>query len=165
MRRVWTNGHERRYELFGRALDRCESFIERQFLVALLFTEQFTFDVPRDVGIAEDADGVILGQQIPVNGWHIDFAMRKRGWDGRIAIELDGHRFHNLTPEMVKKERVRERDIVMAGFRIIRFTSNEVMNDPLSVARQARHIVMTLSRVERPRLAKTNGAQLTLKTA
>lgn len=157
-----------RYESFGRAMDRCESFIERRFLAALLFSERFTFDA-KDVGVAEDTDGIILGQQVIIGEYRVDFAMKRRGFDSiRLAIELDGHRFHGASADQVTRDRARDRDVTSKDWRIVRFTSREVIADAMLCAEEARNIVMTLtSNAERlAPLAKTNGVvrQLAIRT-
>jgi very-short-patch-repair endonuclease len=51
--------------------------------------------------------------------------------DGRqIAIELDGHDFHERTKEQAAQDRARERTIVRHGYIIQRFTGSEVYRNP-----------------------------------
>jgi len=47
----------------------------------------------------------------------------------KIAIELDGHEFHEKTPQQVRKDKVRERAIVQQGVTVLRFSGSEVVRD------------------------------------
>jgi very-short-patch-repair endonuclease len=134
------------FETFGRYVDRCESPLERRFLVALLFSEVFSFRPVIGRGaaeIAEDGLGVVLGQQVWVGKYRVDFAMKRAGGLGRVAIEVDGGAFHS-SPEQVESDKARDRVLLAAGWNTIRFTSKEVLADPLACARQAHEIVLSL---------------------
>lgn len=157
-----------RYEIFGRCVDRCESFIERRFAVALLFSEDFTF-APR-IGnpliIAEDRHGIVLGQQVPIGTYRLDFAFKRRDSDIRIAIELDGHEFHDATPDIAERDRNRDRALLALGWRTARFTGREVVRDAIGCARQAHALMLAVSSGCPLPLVKTAGtrAQLSLRT-
>lgn len=148
------------FEHFGRCLDRCESPLERRFLVALLFLERFGFRPVRDRGpaeIAEDHEGIVLGQQVPVGGYRVDFAMKRRGARGRLAIELDGRTFHSA-PEDVERDKLRDRMLLGCGWTTARFTSKEIIQDAVGCAVQARVLAIKLAAEEaaaRPALART----------
>jgi len=60
----------------------------------------------------------------------IDFVV-ERGANGLLplAIEIDGHEFHEKTKEQAAHDRKRERSIVRAGYVVIRFTGHEVFRD------------------------------------
>jgi len=113
------------FELFGRYLDRCESPLEHRFLRALLFSDTFTFlpvvggDGPAE--LAEDNAGIVLGQQVPIGGYRVDFAMKRRGARGRIAIEIDGNGFHS-SPGAVERDKMRDRVLLSCGWMTVRFT-------------------------------------------
>lgn len=139
-------GDDGRFAWFGRCVDRCESYIERRFLIALLFSEKFSFEPLRDgTGIAEDKSGVILGQQVAVARHRLDFALKRRGMSHRIAIELDGFKFHDATPEQATRDRARDRHLIALGWRVARFSSREIIQDALGCARQAYELILTVS--------------------
>jgi very-short-patch-repair endonuclease len=46
-----------------------------------------------------------------------------------LAIELDGHEFHEKTKGQAAHDRKRERSIVRSGYQVIRFTGHEVFQD------------------------------------
>ncbi len=52
-----------------------------------------------------------------------------------LAIEIDGREFHD-TPEAFESDRWRQNDIVLAGWRVLRFTAAMVRDQPLIVLRQ-----------------------------
>jgi very-short-patch-repair endonuclease len=157
------------YEAFGRCIDRCESFIERRFAVALLFSEQFTFVPAEGVGVVgEDRHGIVLGQQVPVAGYRLDFAMKRGEGEARIAIELDGHAYHDASPDTAERDRVRDRVLTAMGWRVIRFTGREVVRDAMTCARTAHELMLAVSggpAAPMPTIAKAvPRAQLALRT-
>lgn len=98
---------EARFEL---QRSRCESPLEIAFFDEAWATQQLqTFDV-----------------NVPVLGgkYRIDFA----DVDRMIAIELDGHSFHS-DKEAFENDRVRERELEEAGWRVLRFAGTEIYRD------------------------------------
>lgn len=47
---------------------------------------------------------------------------------GRIAVELDGHDFHERTKEQVTLRNQRDRDLAAEGWRVLHFSGSEVVN-------------------------------------
>ena len=109
-----------RYELFGRAIDRCQSPIERTFLIELLFSGKYKFE-PASDSVAVDDAGIELGQQVAVGDYAIDFTLTRCGSATRFAVELDGHAFHGATPEQFERDSRRQRAITAAGWTFLRF--------------------------------------------
>lgn len=58
-----------------------------------------------------------------------DFAVLRDGTDLRIAIEIDGHDFHEKTRAQVAKDKARERAIIAKGYTVLRFTGTEIVRD------------------------------------
>lgn len=60
-----------------------------------------------------------------------------RRWDepdkkeNMVIIEIDSHLWHGTTPEQFEKEKKRERDLMSAGYKIIRFSGREVYRNPV----------------------------------
>lgn len=132
------------FETFGRYLDRCESPLERRFLRALLFSEMFGFRPVLGRGpveIAEDDEGLVLGQQVRVGAYRIDFAMKRSGSRRRLAIELDGRSFHT-TPQQVERDKVRDRVLLGCDWTTVRFSYKEVIQDAMGCAWQARDLAL-----------------------
>lgn len=51
-----------------------------------------------------------------------------------LAVECDGHDFHERTKEQAKKDRSRDRRLQELGFTVYRFTGSEIHNDPIKCA-------------------------------
>lgn len=82
---------------------------------------------------ADSKHGVKLRpqHQLTLDGrpYRIDFVVDVP--DGRqIAIELDGHDFHERTKKQAAQDRARERKIIREGYIILRFTGAEVHHNP-----------------------------------
>jgi very-short-patch-repair endonuclease len=54
-----------------------------------------------------------------------------------LAIECDGHDFHEKTKEQARHDKQRDRHILAAGISTVRFTGSEIWRDPDSCAREA----------------------------
>jgi very-short-patch-repair endonuclease len=136
-----------KWEAFGRVLDRCESPIEWMFAHALLFSRRFSFE-PTASGsgaVAKDRSGMLLGQQVEVGRFRIDFTMWQR--DFKLAIEIDGHEFHHATKEQVNSDNDRDMDLTRRGWRVVRFSGSRVRAEAYTCAKDAHDLVLRLSGV------------------
>jgi very-short-patch-repair endonuclease len=96
---------------------KCDSPIEADYLSACLF-------VLRDLHVL----GWVLEMQHPVDPYRLDFAfLHPEGH--KLCVELDGHDFHERTPEQAGFDRKRDRFLTLQGWRVIRFTGTEVHRD------------------------------------
>lgn len=88
-----------------------------------------------DVG---DAVETWITTQAAIAGYKVDlliwFAVGKAR--GGLAIECDGHAFHERTKEQAAKDRKRDRDLLVAGYPVMRFTGSEIYADPVQCASQ-----------------------------
>lgn len=112
-------------------LRRCESPIEQLFAIRI-------FGLPRVewqhgyYGAEEDpfaGDGDVLFYcQYPVEvdrkRYRLDFAAIGNGH--KVAIEVDGHEFHERTKAQAKRDKSRDRALTLAGWKVLRFTGSEV---------------------------------------
>ena len=73
--------------------------------------------------------------QVEVAGFRVDFVMVSpmSGQDEPlvIVIECDGHDFHEKNKEQVRRDKSRERKIVAAGCKVLRFSGSEIWRDPI----------------------------------
>ncbi len=69
----------------------------------------------------------------PGADWEVDFLWRRR----RIVLETDGGRFHS-TRGQIERDRRKEADLVIAGYRVLRATWLQVEREPDVVARMVR---------------------------
>lgn len=71
-------------------------------------------------------------------GYRLDFVFTTVGGvDGNrerpLAVELDGHDFHERTKEQASSDRARDRALLALGTTTIRFTGSDVYRDPKAV--------------------------------
>jgi hypothetical protein len=99
------------------------------------------FDGNQDVVFAwkETADSPIVQIQPKrkVGPYEIALAIRVRGPQNRIlklAIECDGHDFHEMSAEQAIKEKQFEKALTAGRYRLLRFTGAEISNDPAKCA-------------------------------
>lgn len=55
-----------------------------------------------------------------------------------VAVECDGHDFHERTKEQASRDKKRDREILTAGFPVLRFTGSEIFKDAVACAKQVR---------------------------
>lgn len=53
----------------------------------------------------------------------------------RIIVECDGFAYHN-TKESFKKDRIRDRQLQLNGYKVIRFSGSEINKDPIKVSNE-----------------------------
>jgi len=58
-----------------------------------------------------------------------------------IAVECDGHDFHERTPQQAAKDRARDRAIQLSGIKIFRFTGSEIHADSRSCAIEVLNVI------------------------
>jgi very-short-patch-repair endonuclease len=78
--------------------------------------------------------------QAEILDWKVDFLLIEVDGNrhGIVAVELDGHEFHERTKEQAARDRSRDRDLQHCGIPILRFTRAEVYADAIGVVREAR---------------------------
>jgi very-short-patch-repair endonuclease len=71
----------------------------------------------------------------PINGREVDAY-----WpDHKLIVELDGWRFHNTRRDF-QSDRERDRDLMAAGYRVVRFTHADVAHRPARVIETLRRL-------------------------
>ncbi len=75
--------------------------------------------------------------------FRLDFALEISG--KKVAIECDGHEFHERTKEQATRDKARDRALTAEGWRILRFTGSEIWKAPelcaAEVARMAEKLL------------------------
>ena len=104
-------------------LESCESPAEREFLY-------YAYD---------HIEGLV--PQYPAFRYRLDFAIPDK-W---IAIEIDGHDYHK-TPYQRKRDAKRERELTIAGWKIMRFTASEVSWNVTSCIAEVAFLVNKMNR-------------------
>lgn len=60
---------------------------------------------------------------------------------GGVAIECDGHAFHEKTKEQAARDKRRDREILLEGFPVVRFSGSEIYNDAIGCAAQVSELL------------------------
>jgi very-short-patch-repair endonuclease len=76
--------------------------------------------------------------QKPVEKFIVDFVIsvinERSGKRHLLAVECDGHDFHERTKEQARKDRSRDRRLQELGYTVYRFTGSEIHRDPIKCA-------------------------------
>ncbi len=130
----------------------CQSPIEKIMLIALTHTQycEWTswhtgfgpFDDKHAVAVMA-MSYVYVQFPVPTDGrvYRLDIAIVGKG--GKFAIELDGHDFHERTKEQAAHDKKRDRALVAAGWKVLRFTGSEVWRDVAECADQVSDLVLS----------------------
>lgn len=72
----------------------------------------------------------VLKTRHTVGPYKLDFAVwNESNPSWRVAVECDGHEFHEKTKDQAARDRSRERDLVFEGWTVLRFTGREIHRD------------------------------------
>ena len=85
--------------------------------------------------------GHTFNRQRPVLGYIADFMCKKL----KLVIEIDG--YTHLLDDTIKKDEKKQNDFEKAGFKVLRFTDNEVLKGIQNVIRA---IEITIDEIENP---------------
>lgn len=142
-----------------RAADRaCDSPIERLFASSWLAHYANThfevlvscrgkklFTLGRSFG-AHDVARATLEMQSQIGKHRVDFAITHGHPDGdiiRIVVECDGHDFHEKTKKQAASDKRRDRELMSAGWLVVRFTGSELYADPDDCVSEVLNIIGT----------------------
>lgn len=101
--------------------DICESPIEKLFFHAL--PVQWRRDGNMVIGNGQDFGAV---PQWIEGDYRIDFMLEMYNKSKKVAVELDGHDFHEKTKEQAQRDKSRDRELTARGWTVLRFTGSEV---------------------------------------
>lgn len=153
-----------RLEALGELLKLCESPVE-QILLAALFNRwggfvnvelkrlqcHFGADYPAYDGIftacCEPQKSITTWRE---KSYRVDFLvyLTRSGTVGatrenhhspqlaRLVVEVDGHEFHEKTKVQASRDKERDRQLLLAGCPVIRFSGSDVFNDPEGCAEE-----------------------------
>lgn len=79
----------------------------------------------------------------------------------RLLIECDGYQFHSGRDKF-KSDRARDRELLEVGYRVLRYSGSEIMEDPVSLAKSVLDLLDTLSIPARPNLYRRMVSQMNL---
>ncbi len=129
-------------------LSMCESPIEKLFLFAVwarwqwidrLEVMHLPFKVMREY--AKGDTKILCSPQTHIGDYRVDFLFAgdnpAREEATLIAVECDGHEFHEKTKKQAARDKSRDRELMALGIRVLRFTGSEIWRDPGACADQA----------------------------
>jgi very-short-patch-repair endonuclease len=118
-------------ETFARLYVKCESPIETALL------DQFA---------ATELNGCwVADAQVSVEGvGRVDFVLRHPSSTTAIAIECDGHDFHERTKQQAARDRKRDRTLQALGYVVLRFTGSEIVGNRAEVCREIGQALLRL---------------------
>jgi very-short-patch-repair endonuclease len=108
----------------------CESPIEERLLIHILHQCGMDSDVSTQVDVTTHEGAK----------YRIDIALVMEPYEKfggfKIAVECDGHDFHERTKEQARRDRSRDRALILEGWRVLRFTGSEIWKDAAACASQ-----------------------------
>lgn len=82
---------------------------------------------------------VEIKPQHAVGSYRLDFAVKFRDAEEIehfIAVECDGHDFHEKTKKQAAHDKKRDRYLQREGYKVLRFTGSEIYADPVACAKE-----------------------------
>jgi very-short-patch-repair endonuclease len=126
-----------RSEFNNAAVNLCESPIEQILLSSLIWTCYGYESGPVEIWDSTlpfgkpDAD-VLIAPQYQIGRHRVDFAILINGVANeeiKIVVECDGHDFHEKTKQQAARDKSRDRDLQIDGWKVFRFTGSEIWRD------------------------------------
>lgn len=77
---------------------------------------------------------------VEIGSYKIDLVLRSP--HGAVAIECDGHEFHERTKQQASSDRARDRELLEMGLATIRFTGSDIHNYPRECALSSFRVLM-----------------------
>lgn len=112
----------------------CQSPIE-EIMAAIIAFIDTGYDYVEYAGQANPKFGAVVRSQYEINKYRVDFLISCYCDDAvrHIAIECDGHDFHDKTKAQAARDKSRDRAITAHGVSVLRFTGSEIFRDPMKV--------------------------------
>lgn len=84
-----------------------------------------------------------VSAQQSIGSYRVDFLIVVNGQKGlkRLAIECDGHDFHEKTKQQAARDKRRDREILTNDVPIMRFTGSEIWNDPAACLEHVQEVI------------------------
>ena len=123
-------------------LSQCESPIERLFLLAAwsrgVWTGRLEIMHSTTVSVLTEAcrseARAVVAPQVQIGSYRVDFLFALARSDGEpiclVAVECDGHDFHEKTKAQAARDKSRDRDLAGHGVTVMRYSGSEIWRDP-----------------------------------
>lgn len=82
-----------------------------------------------------------LSQRL-VKGWIVDFYAPEY----MLIVEVDGS--VHLSPEHQEKDRIRDESLMRAGYNVLHFCNQQVLEDPESVLRKLKYVMRQIGKIK-----------------
>lgn len=129
-----------RLEWVEKRMSCCESDLERLFLILAAFKwrafTNFSYAGEPPPGQPQVGNTFVIDfeQQVKIARYRCDFLLTVRFNDGqknrRVAVECDGHSFHDRTAEQASRDRRRDRRLIAEGVPTLRYTFSDLTKEP-----------------------------------
>jgi very-short-patch-repair endonuclease len=128
----------------------CESPIERRLLAALMSSAAILDgSAYLTIGTSEQVEGyrhreTLIVPQLTIGRYRLDFGVvwyREGAGQILLAVECDGHDFHEKTKEQAQRDKSRDREIMSRGWPVIRFTGSEIFRDASECAESVANVL------------------------
>lgn len=103
---------------------RLDSPIERAFYRCFLYVGM---GLPESIRIG-------IESQVVIGEFRVDFVLLSPDGKRLCVVECDGHDFHERTKEQAARDRSRDRELLMAGLPVLRYTGSEIYQRPFECA-------------------------------
>lgn len=110
------------------------------------------------VGSGSTSEMVAIYSDVAILSYRVDFliCIDDNGSEGWLAVECDGHDFHDRTKQQAASDRSRDRELLIVGIPTIRFTGSEIHHD---ADRCANEIWRTIDALRRPAIREQHAFQ------
>lgn len=126
----------------------CQSPIEQMLGAHLFATDPAILSFAAVIGdwnhSVSGGQGFYVWPQMGVRNYRADFGVLFNVQTGvyRLAVECDGHEFHEKTKEQAQRDKARDREFLEEGWPVMRFTGSEIHRDPMKCADQVGDFLM-----------------------
>lgn len=128
-----------RMEHWATASKLCESPIEELFLAAVFASGIDSHSGVNIYGSPYRTDfdffpGDHVWSQAKIGNYRLDFLLvhvTPKDEKTFVAVECDGHDFHERTKEQAARDKMRDRFLTARGIKVLRFTGSELYRDPM----------------------------------
>jgi len=83
-----------------------------------------------------------IEEQFRVGPYKVDFMVIHRDTDTYIAIECDGHEFHEKTKEQAARDKKRDRYLAKKGIIVLRYTGSQICSNPMEIYNDVCQIIL-----------------------
>lgn len=133
---------QNRVRLADQWREKCESPIEEIMAAILPFLGE-GYGYPEDDCGVEPKFGAIVRPQCEYGSIRVDFMLTSfwHGYKRRLAIECDGHDYHDKTKQQAARDKSRDRLLAVDNVVIVRYTGFELYRDPSAIRTELEKIL------------------------